>query len=172
MSHGLCVDLMPHCSWWSETYKYEACTSQASEVREELDLNSLSLSMSWKEEDEWWFCSVSPWQTSTLLVSDSSLPSRTLNNKLPPSSIRLSISYAHFPSPMSISEWVYVWTLSDLLCLFCYKYLAKNNTLAAPWGVKHMPAHTHTHIHIHCFSASTLLNTTELALVISLCTSG
>lgn len=35
-------------------------------------------------------------------------------------------------------------------------------------AVKHTPAHTH----IQCFSASTLLNTTELALVISLCTSG
>lgn len=83
----------------------------------ELDLNSLSLSVSWREEDEWWFCSVSLWQASTLLVSDSSLPSRTLNNKLPSSSSCLSVSLSVCLSltltffPPCLSRFVFVWLI-------------------------------------------------------------
>lgn len=115
--------------------------------------------MSWREEDEWWFCSVSLWQVSTLLVSDSSLPSRTLNNKLPPSSLCLSVSLLHSLSLPHVHLGVCVCVcgcvclcLSDLLSVFLfYKYLARNETLAAlcVCGVKHTPAHAHTHTRTH-----------------------
>ena len=97
--------------------------------------------MSWTEEDEWWFCSVSPWQASTLLVSDSFLPSRTLNNKLPASTFCPSVCTLTFSSlRLSPCVCVLVW----LIVFLCYKYLSRNETLAAFCGVKHTPAHTHT----------------------------